>query len=91
MRPSLIEAGDIISAKEAERRVLILVNPSLRAPYTTDIIYAGLQLILPGETTPTYRHIAFTLRFIVEGELRFTAVKGEKVIIERRDVILTPS
>jgi gentisate 1,2-dioxygenase len=28
MRPSLLQAGDLISEKQAERRVLMLVNPS---------------------------------------------------------------
>jgi gentisate 1,2-dioxygenase len=29
VRPSLMEAGDIIDAEEAERRVLMLVSPSM--------------------------------------------------------------
>ena len=91
MRPSLLEAGDIVSAEEAERRVLMLINPSLDAPYTTDTIYAGLQLILPGETAPAHRHVAFALRFIIEGSKGFTAVEGQKLTMERGDVILTPS
>ncbi|KAK7919936.1 hypothetical protein PG985_007958 [Apiospora marii] len=66
-RPLLLQAGDVVDAHEAERRVLMLVNPALRAPYTTDTLYAGLQLILPGETAPAHRHTAFALRFIVEG------------------------
>jgi gentisate 1,2-dioxygenase len=91
MRPPLMEAGSLISAEEAERRVLMLVNPSLTAPYTTDTIYAGLQVILPGETAPAHRHVAFALRFIVEGNNGFTAVEGEKLMMDRGDVILTPS
>ncbi|KAH8703435.1 RmlC-like cupin domain-containing protein [Talaromyces proteolyticus] len=90
MRPSLIESGTVVSAEEAERRVLMLVNPALTAPYTTDTIYAGLQLILPGETAPAHRHMAFALRFIIEGSQGFTAVEGEKIMMERGDVILTP-
>lgn len=94
MRPLLLQSGATISAEEAERRVLMLVNssPSLPgAPYTTDTIYAGLQLILPGETAPAHRHVAFALRFIVEGNRGFTAVEGHKLVMERGDVILTPS
>ncbi|KAM7189088.1 RmlC-like cupin domain containing protein [Naviculisporaceae sp. PSN 640] len=94
MRPLLLQSGSTISAEEAERRVLMLVNssPSLPgAPYTTDTIYAGLQLILPGETAPAHRHVAFALRFIVEGNRGFTAVEGNKLVMERGDVILTPS
>ncbi|KAK4207427.1 RmlC-like cupin domain-protein [Rhypophila decipiens] len=94
LRPLLIQSGSTISAEEAERRVLMLVNPSPSlpgAPYTTDTIYAGLQLILPGETAPAHRHVAFALRFIVEGSKGFTAVDGHKLVMERGDVILTPS
>lgn len=91
LHPALMESGSLISAEEAERRVLMLVNSNLEAPCTTDTIYAGLQLILPGETAPAHRHMAFALRFIVEGSLGFTAVEGEKLIMERGDVILTPS
>ncbi|KAK7979896.1 hypothetical protein PG989_012353 [Apiospora arundinis] len=90
-RPLLVQAGEVVDAHEAERRVLMLVNPSMRAPYTTDTLYAGLQLILPGETAPAHRHTAFALRFIVEGERGFTAVGGKKVFMSRGDVILTPS
>jgi gentisate 1,2-dioxygenase len=86
-----MESGSLISAEEAERRVLMLVNPNLEAPYTTDTIYAGLQLIFPGETAPAHRHMAFALRFIIEGSQGFTAVEGNKLIMKRGDVILTPS
>ena len=91
LRPTLMEAGDIIGAEEAERRVLMLVNPRLEAPYTTDTIYSGLQLVLPGEIAPAHRHVAFALRFIIEGDNGFTAVEGDKVPMARGDVILTPS
>lgn len=91
IRPLLMESGKLISAEDAERRVLMLNNPTLGAPYTTDTLYAGLQLILPGETAPAHRHVAFALRFIVEGSRGFTAVEGQKLIMERGDVILTPS
>ena len=51
MRPFIAEAGRIISAEEAERRVLILENPGLPGmSRITQSLYAGLQLILPGET-----------------------------------------
>ncbi|PVH83485.1 putative gentisate 1,2-dioxygenase [Cadophora sp. DSE1049] len=90
-KPLLMEAGKIVGAEEAERRVLMLVNPSLEAPYTTDTIYGGLQLILPNEIAPAHRHIAFAMRFIIEGSKGFTAVEGEKMYMERGDVILTPS
>ena len=91
LRPLLGRAGNLISADQAERRVLMLINPALKPPQTTDSLFAGLQMILPGETAPAHRHTAFALRFIVEGSRGFTAVGGEKVMMERGDMILTPS
>ena len=48
----------------------------------TDTLYAGLQLILPGEIAPAHRHTQSALRFIVEGSGAYTAVDGEKTIME---------
>ncbi|KAI7876444.1 RmlC-like cupin [Lichtheimia hyalospora FSU 10163] len=90
LKPALLESGKKIAAEEAERRVLMLINPEMKAPCTTDTLYAGLQLINPGEVAPAHRHRAFALRFIIEGERGFTAVEGEKIYMERGDVILTP-
>src|SRR5258705_14000734 len=54
MRPFTAEAGRLITAEEAERRVLILENPGLAGmSRITQSLYAGLQLILPGETAHT--------------------------------------
>lgn len=91
IRPYLLRAGTLITEKQAERRVLMLINPARNeAPYTTDTIYGGLQLVMPDETAPAHRHVAFAMRFIVEGEGGFTAVHGERVNMRRGDVILTP-
>ncbi|KAK9457091.1 RmlC-like cupin domain-containing protein [Dipodascopsis uninucleata] len=90
LRPLLIESGRVVDQSEAERRVLMLINPTLKAPQTTDTLYAGLQLINPGETAKAHRHQAFALRFIIEGTGGYTAVGGSKLYMERGDVILTP-
>src|ERR1700719_1196188 len=69
IRPFLMESGKLITAKEAERRVLILANPGIKdAEQVTDTLYAGLQLIMPGEIAPTHRHTTAALRFIIEGD-----------------------
>ncbi|HVF65865.1 MAG TPA: gentisate 1,2-dioxygenase [Casimicrobiaceae bacterium] len=92
IRDHLLEAGRLITAKEAERRVLILENPGLRgASSITHTLYAGLQLILPGETAPSHRHSQSALRFVVEGEGAYTAVDGERATMHPGDFILTPS
>jgi gentisate 1,2-dioxygenase len=91
MRAFLLRAGDLISAAQAERRVLILENPGLggRSAITTSL-YAGLQLILPGEVARCHRHSQSALRFVLEGEGAFTAVDGEKALMRPFDLVLTP-
>jgi gentisate 1,2-dioxygenase len=91
IRTYLMRAGDLISAEQAERRVLILENPGL--PGLSAIVpslYAGLQLILPGEIAPAHRHAQCALRFVLEGDGAFTAVDGEKAIMRPFDLVLTP-
>ena len=61
------------------------------APFTTDTIYAGLQLVMPNEVAPAHRHTAFACRFIIEGNGGFTAVHGKRIQMQRGDVILTPT
>lgn len=92
LRPLIMEGGRLITAKEAERRVLILENPGLRGlAQITQSLYAGLQLITPGEVAPTHRHSASALRFVVEGRGAYTAVDGERTTMYPGDLILTPS
>jgi gentisate 1,2-dioxygenase len=54
-------------------------------------LYAGLQLILPGEVAPSHRHTQSALRFIVEGSGAYTAVDGERTTMQPGDFITTPS
>ena len=90
--PWLQEAGALITAKEAERRVLVLENPGLRGQSRiTHSLYAGLQIILPGEIAPAHRHSQSALRFILHGGGAYTAVDGEKVTMNIGDFVITPS
>jgi len=92
MRLYLTEAGQLISAEEAIRRVLVLENPAIRGQAAiTSSLYAGLQLILPGEIAPSHRHSQSALRFVVEGRGAYTAVDGERATMEPGDFIITPS
>jgi gentisate 1,2-dioxygenase len=92
LRPFLMESGELITAREAERRVLMLENPGFRGgSRITQSVYAGLQLVLPGEYTNSHRHVASALRFVIEGEGAYTAVDGERVTMHPGDLILTPS
>ncbi|MGQ0699277.1 MAG: gentisate 1,2-dioxygenase [Panacagrimonas sp.] len=92
VRDELMESGRIITAREAERRVLILENPALRGrSRITPSLYAGLQLILPGEVAPAHRHTQSALRLVLEGEGAYTAVDGERTTMHRGDFIITPA
>ncbi len=91
VRPYLTQAGELITAKEAERRVLVLENPALPGEARiTRTLYAGLQLILPGEVAPCHRHSQSALRFVLEGDGAYTAVDGERAVMRPFDLILTP-
>ncbi|MEO1019768.1 MAG: cupin domain-containing protein, partial [Pseudomonadota bacterium] len=92
VRKELMRAGDLITAEEAVRRVLILENPGLKQKFAiTRSLYAGLQLVLPGEIAPCHRHAQSALRFVIEGEGAYTAINGEKVLMSPFDLVLTPS
>jgi gentisate 1,2-dioxygenase len=92
VRPYLSRSGELISAEEAVRRVLIMENPALPAQSCiTQSLYAGLQLILPGEIAPSHRHTQSALRFIVEGSTAYTSVDGERTAMHPGDFIITPS
>ncbi|MEM5313329.1 gentisate 1,2-dioxygenase [Paraburkholderia sp. JHI869] len=92
LRELVMQAGSVISAEEAIRRVLVLENPGLPGKSSlTPNLYGGLQLILPGEIAPSHRHTQSALRFIVEGKGAWTAVNGERTTMHPGDFIITPS
>jgi gentisate 1,2-dioxygenase len=92
IRPLLLEAAQVVSAEEAERRVLVLENPALAGQNAiTESLYAGLQLIMPQEIARSHRHSPAALRFIIEGDGGYTAVNGVKAPMAPGDLILTPN
>ncbi len=91
MRPQLLRAVGLITARQAERRVFMLENPGLPGTgYITTSLYCGLQVIRPGEIAPAHRHSPNALRFIIEGEGAYTTVEGERVAMHPGDFVLTP-
>ncbi|WP_321794859.1 gentisate 1,2-dioxygenase [Caballeronia sp. J97] len=92
LRNIILRSGSLISASEAERRVLILENPGVRGhSRITQSLYAGFQLILPGEVAPAHRHSQSALRLVLDGEGAYTAVNGERTTMKRGDFIITPA
>ncbi len=92
IRPYLMESATLITAEEAVRRVLVLENPAIPGRSSiTQSLYAGLQLIMPGEVAPAHRHTQSALRFIVDGKGAYTTVNGERTTMHPGDFIITPS
>jgi gentisate 1,2-dioxygenase len=86
----VMESGGLITAEEAERRVLILENPALRGESkATNTLFAGVQMILPGEVAPAHRHVSSAIRFVLDGEGAYTAVEGEKSFMSPGDFVIT--
>ena len=46
--------------------------------------------MLPGEVAPAHRHSPAAIRFVIEGQGAFTTVDGDKCVMERGDLVLTP-
>ena len=92
IRDYMTEAGKLITAKEAERRVLVLENPGLRGQSKiTTSLFAGVQMVIPGDVAPAHRHSQSALRFVLEGKGATTAVDGERTAMEPGDFVITPS
>jgi gentisate 1,2-dioxygenase len=93
IRPLLLQAGELTPVEKAERRVLVLANPGqgLEKMQASPAIYLGMQLLLPGEWAPSHRHTPNAVRMVVEGEGAWTTVEGEKCLMQRGDLILTPT
>ena len=90
VKAMVMESADLISAKEAERRVLVLENPALRGQSRiTQTLYAGLQLIMPGEVAAAHRHTASAIRLIMDGAGAYTSVEGERTYMSPGDFVLT--
>ena len=92
LRPLLFHFVDKLSLEEAERRVLMLVNPGFpEPPATVNTLFGGFQIIVPGEDAQAHRHASGAFRLIVEGESAVTTVEGERVWMRPGDLLLTPS
>ena len=86
----VMESGGLITTDEAKRRVLILENPALKGEYrVTNTLFAGIQMIMPGEIAPAHRHVASAIRFVLDGEGAYTAVEGEKAFMAPGDFVIT--
>jgi gentisate 1,2-dioxygenase len=90
LRELALHFAERLSIEEAQRRVIMLVNPGLQdPPATVNTLFAGLQVLMPGEQAPAHRHTANAFRFIIEGSGAYTTVDGERVHMNPGDLLLT--
>ena len=92
VEPRIREAATLVPLENAERRAFLYTNPGLAPkPYMTDTLLGACSLYNPGECAPAHRHTPSASRFLLEGEGGFTTVEGEKCMMSRGDLILTPN
>lgn len=92
LREHVLRSVELVTPEKAGRRVIYLNNPG-----RTDVaaavgwIYAGLQVMHPGERASAHRHSASAIRFIMEGTGAYTVVDGHKMTLGHNDFVLTPN
>ena len=92
LRPLLMRAGELISAAEAVRRVLVLENPGLPGLVGDHAIALRRPAADPARRgRARHRHTQSALRFVVEGSGAYTAVDGERTTMQPGDFIITPA
>jgi gentisate 1,2-dioxygenase len=92
-RAALAAAGRFVSTELAERRNLILFNPSPGNTYATArTMVAAYQMVMPHEVARSHRHTPNALRLVLEAAPgTYTVVQGERVPMLPGDVLLTPA
>ncbi len=92
LRDHVIRSVDLVTPEQAGRRVVYLANPG-RTDQVAAVgwIYAGLQVMNPGELASAHRHSASAIRFIIEGAGAYTVVDGHKMTLGANDFVLTPN
>lgn len=75
----------------AERRIIRLDNPGVPERTSTHTISTAVQYLLPGEVAPAHRHTPNAVRFMLRGEGAYTTVEGDKCVMKRGDLVVTPS
>ena len=90
--PRALKAAELVGTQQAERRVLQLRNPGItERSATTNTLFAGIQIVMPGEVARAHRHSLAALRFIISSEGGYTNVEGEPIPMRPGDLVLTPN
>jgi gentisate 1,2-dioxygenase len=92
LRAHVLRSVQLVTPEKAGRRVIYLNNPG-RTDVSAAVgwLYAGLQVMNPGEVASAHRHSASAIRFIMEGSGAYTVVDGHKMTLGANDFVLTPN
>ena len=92
LRAHVLRSLELVTPEKAGRRVIYLNNPGRRdVSAAVGWLYAGLQVMNPGEVASSHRHSASAIRFIMEGTGAYTVVDGHKMTLGANDFVLTPN
>ena len=92
LRAQVLRSLELVTPEKAGRRVIYLNNPGRRdVSAAVGWLYAGLQVMNPGEIAHSHRHSASAIRFIMEGTGAYTVVDGHKMTLGANDFVLTPN
>jgi gentisate 1,2-dioxygenase len=85
-------AGELIPVERGgDRRAIALANPGQSGlPYATSTLWAAVQWLNGREIAPAHRHTSQAIRFIIDGAGSYSTLEGDKVFLERGDLVLTP-
>jgi gentisate 1,2-dioxygenase len=85
-------AGELIPIERGgDRRAIALANPGQNGmPFATSTLWAAVQWLNGREIAPAHRHTSQAIRFIIDGAGSYSTVEGDKVFLERGDLVLTP-
>jgi gentisate 1,2-dioxygenase len=86
-------AGELVPVERGgDRRAIALANPGQDGlPYATSTLWAAVQWLNGREVAPAHRHTSQAIRFIIDGAGSYSTVEGDKVFLERGDLVLTPT
>jgi gentisate 1,2-dioxygenase len=90
--PIAERAGELVPVERGgDRRAIALSNPGQDGmPFATSTLWAAVQWLNGREVAPAHRHTSQAIRFIVDGAGSYSTVEGDKVFLERGDLVLTP-
>ena len=90
-RKLLLAAASYIDPEKAERRNIRMANPVEGKRTSLNTIHCSYQMASPKEFARAHRHTMNAGRLILESDGAYTTIDGEKIYMERNDILLTPN